>query len=384
LNTDQASPPTVITRDNFHLSEPTSRGPTTPIAFDFDRALVDGCTNPKVLELIAAATAPNTLRAYDRDIAHFLAWGGTITADPKIVAEYFAAHSNILSMATLARRVVAIRRAHVLRSLPDPTKTDLVRLTLRGVRRLHGCPQRRVAPLRAEHLSAIVSILGPSLRDVRDQALLLVGFAGAFRRSELTAIDCKWIERQQQGIVITLPRSKTDQYGRGRDVAIVRIGGPICPVAALERWLTTSEIADGSLFRRVSKAGRVLGNPLSASAVATVVKQRVAQIGLDPARYSGHSLRAGFATSAAAAGLPIWKIKSQTGHVSDAVLGRYIRDADLFISLADGWSANFVEPSLLRTRQRQPTLVSALALFPPTLSGCANRGLLAPFDRRQG
>ena len=240
-------------------------------------------------------------------------------------------------MATLARRIVAIRRAHVLAGLPDPTKTELVRLTFRGIRRLHGRPQRRVAPLKIEQLAEIVSRLGSATRDLRDRALLLVGFAGAFRRSELIAVDCKWIEQREQGIVITLPRSKTDQEGRGRDVAIPRIGGPICPVAALNSWLAASGIANGPLFRPVSKAGRVLGNPLSASAVATIVKQRVAQIGLDPARYSGHSLRAGFATSAAAAGLPVWKIKGQTGHVSDAVLSRYIRETDIFMGMAAIW-----------------------------------------------
>ena len=296
-----------------------------------------GCTDPKVLELLAAATASNTRRAYQSDLEHFIAWGGSIPACPKIVAEYFAAHSNMLSVATLARRAIAIRRAHVQGDFPDPTKAELVRLTLRGVRRLHGRPQRRVAPLRLEQLADIVSRLGSERRDLRDRALLLVGFAGAFRRSELTAIDCKWIERREQGVVVTLPRSKTDQEGRGRAVAIARVRGPICPVAALDSWLASSGIAKGPLFRPVSKAGKVLGDPLSAAAVATIVKQRVAQIGLDPARYSGHSLRAGFATSAAAAGLPLWKIKSQTGHVSDAVLGGYIRETDILAGMAPIW-----------------------------------------------
>ena len=178
-----------------------------------------------------------------------------------------------------------------------------------------------MAPLRVEHLSAVVSVLGRSTRDIRDRALLLIGFAGAFRRSELSAVNCNWIERTEQGIVLTLPRSKTDQEGRGRSVAIPRVGGPICPVAALDAWLQASGIVDGPLFRPVSKAGKVLESRLSASAVAIIVKQRAAQIGLDPERYSGHSLRAGFATSAAAAGLSVWQIKGQTGHVSDAVVG---------------------------------------------------------------
>jgi integrase len=196
-----------------------------------------------------------------------------------------------------------------------------------------------------EDLSAIVSALGNSTRDVRDRALLLVGFAGAFRRCELSATECKWIERAEHGVVITLPRSKTDQEGNGRCVAIPWVGGPICPVGALEAWLELSGIADGFLFRPVSKAGSVLSNRLSNSAIATIVKQRAAQIGLDPKRYSGHSLRAGFATSAAAAGLSIWKIKAQTGHVSDTVLGGYIREADLFAGgAAIIWGVRDVSP----------------------------------------
>ena len=336
MSVHTSTKPTGITFDNIHLSQPIRADIVLSVAATHPFCAHD-CTDPKVVEFIAAATASNTRRAYESDITHFLAWGGSIPAGPKVVAEYFAAHFNMLSMATLARRVIAIRRAHVLRDFPDPTKAELVRLTLRGVRRLHGRPQRRVAPLRLEHLADIVSRLGSAPRDSRDRALLLVGFAGAFRRSELIAVECKWIERREQGFVVTLPRSKTDQEGRGRDVAIPRIGGPICPVAALDSWLATSEIANGSLFRPVSRAGRVLGKPLSASAIATVVKQRVAQIGLDPARYSGHSLRAGFATSAAAAGLPVWKIKSQTGHVSDAVLSRYIRETDKFIGMGAIW-----------------------------------------------
>ncbi len=341
------SAPLAITFDNIHLSKvirtgwPTARADVcTRQGAGQPKTSADVCTDPDVLRFIEAATSANTRRAYDSDLRHFLAWGGSVPSRPDIVAEYLAAHANAFSMATLARRLVAIRRAHALRGLADPTKSELARLTLRGVRRIHGRPQQRVAPLRVEHLSAVVSVLGRSMRDIRDRALLLIGFAGAFRRSELSAVNCNWIERTEQGIVLTLPKSKTDQEGRGRSVAIPRVGGPICPVAALDAWLEASGIVDGPLFRPVSKAGKVLESWLSASAVAIIVKRRAAQIGLDPERYSGHSLRAGFATSAAAAGLSISQIKGQTGHVSDAVVGRYIREIDLFRGMAAIWSAN--------------------------------------------
>jgi integrase len=328
-----------ITFDNIHLSKvifSTSEANYGGVGGEFFAETLD----PAVRILIEATTAPNTRRAYENDLRQFLAWGGSVPARPEIVAAYLAAHAKTFSVATLGRRVVAIGRAHALRGLPDPTKSELVRLTLRGARRLHGHPQRRVAPLRVEHLSAIVSVLGGSTRDLRDRALLLIGFAGAFRSSELSAVNCNWIERTEQGVVLTLPKSKTDQEGRGRNAAIPRVGGPICPVASLDAWLEASGIRDGPLFRLVSKAGKVLEMRLSASAVANIVKQRAAQIGLDPQRYSGHSLRAGFATSAAAAGLSAWEIKGQTGHVSDAVLGGYIREADIFKGMAAIWSLN--------------------------------------------
>jgi len=323
------------TSDNIHLSEPIC---TLNRSIAADCKSVDSCTDPKILEFVRAATADNTRRAYASDLRHFHVWGGSIPASAESIAEYVAAHAKTLSVATLARRIVAIRRVHALRGLADPTKLELVRLTLRGVRRIHGRPQRRVAPLRIDQLSAIISELGHSTRDIRDRALLLMGFAGAFRRSELTAINCDAIERAEQGVEIMLPRSKTDQEGRGRSVAIPRVGGPICPVAALDTWLQTAGIANGALFRPVNKSGNVLHCGLSASAVAIIVKQRVAQIGLNPEHYSGHSLRAGFATAAAGTGLPAWRIKRQTGHASDAVLGRYIREADPFRGIATVWA----------------------------------------------
>jgi integrase len=183
-----------------------------------------------------------------------------------------------------------------------------------------------------------MATLGDSLLDARDRALLLIGFAGAFRRSELSSLDCKSIERAAAGIVITISKSKTDQEGQARHVAIPRSRNAICPITALDQWLERSGIKEGPLFRPVTRRGEVLSGQLSGDAIASIVKQRVRGIGLDPTRYSGHSLRAGFVTSAATAGAPAWRIKAQTGHVSDALVGRYIR-------LSDPFAANTV-PSL--------------------------------------
>jgi hypothetical protein len=197
-------------------------------------------------------------------------------------------------------------------------------------------PQRRVAPLRVEQLAEIVARLDGSIKDTRDRALLLVGFAGALRRSELTAAECQDVEWRPQGIVLTLPRSKTDQEGQGRAVAIPYGSAPMCPVDALKEWLEAAHISEGPLFRPVPKGGAVLASRLSGNSVAAIVKQHVMAIGLDPSCFSGHSLRAGFATSAAAAGVPAWKIRAQTGHTSDAMLARYIREGRAVVRNAIG------------------------------------------------
>jgi len=165
-------------------------------------------------------------------------------------------------------------------------------------------------------------------RDIRDRALLAVGFAGAFRRSGIAAIQYNWVTRTEQGLSVVLRKSKTDQESRGRRVFIPRPGGSNCPVAALGAWLKVSGISEGALFRRLTKSGKVLEESLSANTVATIVKQRAAQIGLDQTSFSGHSLRAGFATSAAVAGVPMWRIKRQTGRVSDRIIERYIREGE--------------------------------------------------------
>ena len=286
-------------------------------------------TDLKLLELVAASTAQSTRDAYNSDVRHFLAWGGTLPATSLTVARYLADHATDLSAATLARRLVAIGRAHTLKAFPNPTKFDLVRLTMRGIRRTHAVPQRRVAALTKAEILAMASSLGDLLKDMRDRAVLLVGFAGAFRRSELVAIDCKSLRLAAHGLVIVISRSKSDQEGYGREILIRYGRGATCPIKALEAWLSASGITDGPMFRSMQKGDRVGPKRLSPNAVAEIVKRLARATGLDPSRYSGHSLRAGFVTSAAAAGMPTWKIKAQTGHVTDAMVSRYIRDAIL-------------------------------------------------------
>jgi integrase len=207
---------------------------------------------------------------------------------------------------------------------------------MRGIRRAHGATQRQAKPLLREDLFVVVGAMGDRLKDLRDRALLLIGFAGGLRRSELVAINLIDFERVREGIVLAIRRSKTDQDGVGRRIGIP-FGRTIhCPVRALENWLTSARIEDGSVFRAVDRHGRVSADRLSDEAVSLILRDRMAAAGFDATGYSGHSLRAGLATSATRAGVSTFKIRQQTGHASDAMLSRYVRDGELFLGNAAG------------------------------------------------
>jgi integrase len=290
----------------------------------------------RVADLVENSISGNTRRAYQSDLTHFEGWGGRIPAAPGMVAAYLATHSETLSVATLVRRVATISKAHVARGLPNPCRSEIVHATLRGVKRTRGTPQREAKPLLREDLFRVLDGMGDSIRGARDRALLLIGFAGGFRRSELVGLDLADVEHVRQGIVVTIKRSKTDQEGKGRKIGIPFGRTRNCPVAALDAWLMVSEIDLGPVFRPVDRHGRIHPERLTGDAVSVIVKERVAASGIDPAGFSGHSLRAGFATSAVQAGVSTIKIRSQTGHASDAILSRYVRSGELFVDNAAG------------------------------------------------
>jgi len=278
---------------------------------------------------VQAGVSPATRRAYRADLDHFEAWGGTFPAADAQIAAYIAEHATVLKVATLTRRLAAISIAHDARDLPNPVRSALVRATMRGIRRAHGAGQRQAKPLLRGDLFFVLGAMGDRPKDLRDRALLLIGFAGGLRRSELSAINCRDIEQVQQGIILTIPRSKPDQEGVGRKIGIP-FGRTIhCPVRALDAWLAAAQIEDGPVFRLVDRHGRVSVGRLSGEAVSLIVQERLAAPGFDPTGYSGHSLRAGFATSATRAGVLTFKIRQQTGHASDAMLSRYVRDGGL-------------------------------------------------------
>ena len=291
--------------------------------------------SPQVSAYLRASLSSNSRKAYRSDLDHFIAWGGEIPASPEMVAAYLATYAECHAIATLARRLVSIGKAHTAQGLNSPTDSELVRATLRGIRRTYGSAQRQVAPAIKEDLLAMVAGLG-GIKGIRDKALLLVGFAGAFRRSELVSLTVADMEHAQQGLLIRIRRSKTDQEGLGRSVAIPFARGAVCPVHALQEWLTASGISEGAIFRGINRHGHISDTTLAPQAVALVVKERAKAVGLDPAKYAGHSLRSGLVTSAAQLGVSSWKIRAQTGHKSDSMLARYIRNANVFVDNAAG------------------------------------------------
>jgi site-specific recombinase XerD len=289
-----------------------------------------------VQRLIAASLSEGTKKGYQQDIAHFEAWGGSIPASAETIAAYLADLATTYKTATIVRRVTGLSKAHDAMGAANPTKSELVRATLRGIKRTIGTASREAKPVLREDLFQMLECMGDSTKDMRDKALLLLGFAGAFRRSELVGLDVADIEHVRQGIVVTLRRSKTDQEGRGYKLGIPFGRSRWCPVKHLADWLDHAKIEAGPIFRGINRHGHVADQRLSGEAVSIIVKERAAAAGFDPNAYSGHSLRAGLATSAVIAGVNTLSIRRTTRHASEAMLARYVRVGDMFTDNAAG------------------------------------------------
>ncbi|OYT98003.1 MAG: integrase [Burkholderiales bacterium PBB1] len=290
---------------------------------------------PEVTRYLRGSSSKATRRAYAGDVADFVCWGGRLPCDPMTLARYVAERALVHRPSTLARRVVGIGRVHVTHGFPDPSKHPLVRAVLSGVRREHGASQRRAAPLLLRELLAVVAALPNDLRGTRDRALLLLGFAGGLRRSEIVQLDVDDLRFGPEGLKVCLKRSKTDQEQLGRTIAVPYGRTSVCPVAAVKAWLVASAVIEGALFPTLM-GRRVTARRMSDQVVSLIVKEQVSKLGLEPAAYSGHSLRAGFVTSAAQAGVGFLMIQQQTGHRSVSMLSRYLRVSNLFEGNAAG------------------------------------------------
>ena len=287
------------------------------------------------VDLPKAEKALSTRKAYGTDFRLFKAWCdgkgvGALPASPETVAAFLAHEAGTgTKPSTLGRRIAAIRYAHKLAHLDTPTDSEAVKATLRGIRRTFGGAKVRKAPAIAAEMHSMVAMAPDRLSGSRDRALLLLGFAGAFRRSELVALDVADITEAKTGLLITIRRSKTDQEGEGITIAIAR-GDLACPAKALREWLDAAGIETGAIFRPVNKSGVVAPSRLSDRSVANIVKAYAQRAGFDATTFSGHSLRSGFLTSAAAKGASIFKMMDVSRHKSVDTLRGYVRDAELF------------------------------------------------------
>ena len=289
-----------------------------------------------------SAKAPNTWRAYAADWRDFEGWCAahglaSMPASPEAVALYLTALAERCKVSTLQRRIAAISQAHQAPQLESPTRSLAVRTVMAGIRRAKGTAQQGKAAAVTDTIRALVSTLPSTLAGRRDRALLLVGFAAALRRSELVGLDVSDVAHTRDGLVVTIRRSKTDQQGQGRKIGIPPgANAATCPVQALKAWAQAAGIDEGPLFRPINRHGQLQPKRLSGYAVALVVKRTAKAAGLDPTAFAGHSLRAGLATSAAAAGVSERAIMAQTGHRSVAIARRYIREGSLFRENAAG------------------------------------------------
>ena len=286
----------------------------------------------------ASAKAVNTLRAYQADWRDFSEWCEThqltaLPALPQTVALYLTDRAATLKTSSLARRLTTVNRAHQAAGQLSPAtmQNAVVSEVWKGIKRKKGTAQHRKKPLLTSDLRRMLAALPRDLQGVRDRALLLAGFAGGFRRSELAALRVEDLEATQDGVIVRLGRSKTDQEGQGRPVALPYGSDPeTCPVRALRAWVEQAGIGSGPIFRAIDRFGRMSSQALHADSVGYLVKRAVARAGLESAAYAGHSLRAGLATQAAMNGASELAIMKQTGHRSLVTVRKYIREGSLF------------------------------------------------------
>jgi site-specific recombinase XerD len=289
----------------------------------------------RVTEFLTASKAPATLRAYRSDWSAFTGWCESHGCDPlpasaETLARYVTDLAGVKAVATIQRRLTSISVAHQTAGHETPTRHSLVRETWRGIRRTFGVESRGKAPLRSADIRTLVATLDVStLIGVRDRALLVVGFAGAFRRSELVALDVEDVDETADGLVVHIRRSKTDQEGEGASIGLPFGSDPAtCPVRTLRAWLDLGEIPSSAIFRVITRHGEI-GDRMSGRAAAERVKVACARAGLDPSRYGGHSLRAGLITSAIEGGATEHRTMLHSRHKSVHVFRTYVRDLNL-------------------------------------------------------
>jgi site-specific recombinase XerD len=260
----------------------------------------------------------------------------TIPSDPKIVSLYLTHLSTKnIKLSTIKRRLVSIGVIHKMKGHYLDTKHPIIIENLMGIKRRKGIVQKGKKPLLINDLKQIIDVINKQqiedIKKLRDKSIILIGFSGGFRRNEIVSLDVEDLEFVYEGIKITVRRSKTDQFGAGLTKGLPYFENKIyCPVTTLQRWLNASKIKKGPLFRRFSKGSKLTNNRLTDQTVALIIKQYLNFTNINSSNYSGHSLRSGFATSAAEAGAEERSIMAMTGHKSTEMVRRYIKEANLF------------------------------------------------------
>ena len=285
-------------------------------------------------QYLQAATSDNTRKAYRSAIRQFEKWGGRLPSDRETVVRYLLARAESLNPRTLDLHLTAISQWHHYQGLIDPVSDPLVRKTMEGVRRTHGQPKRKAKALRLEHIAQMVNHLRQlpdTKKKLRDIALVLTGFFGAFRRSELVAIQIGDLVWEPEGLLIKLPRSKTDQQATGL-VRALHFGAPgCCPATAMRNWIESVEINEGPIFRPINRWDKVQPKALNSGAINELLKTLGNACQFDfVSDLSSHSFRRGLSTSAARERVDFELIKKQGGWKSDATVWEYIEEGQQF------------------------------------------------------
>ena len=297
--------------------------------------------------------AVNTLRAYKSDFKDFGAFCAkhglnSLPSEPKVVSLYLTYLSKNSKMSTLRRRLVSISMVHKLKGHYLDTKHPIIIENLMGIRRTKGSMQKGKKPILISHLKSIINVINEQkiddikkardktinyeeIRKLRDKSIILIGFGGGFRRTELISIDYEDLEFVPEGLKIIIRRSKTDQFGEGMIKGLPYFDNPeYCPVNNLKKWLELSKIKAGPIFRRFAKGSSITNYRLTDQTVVLLIKNYLNLAGIDNSNFSGHSLRSGFATVAAESGANERSIMAMTGHKTTQMVRRYIREANIF------------------------------------------------------
>jgi len=290
---------------------------------------------------LQSSKASNTVRAYKSDFNDFeifCAQNGfkSLPSEPKIVSMYLTHLSTKdAKMSTLKRRLVTIGVIHRLKGYYLDTKHPAIIENIMGIKRRKGSVQKSKKPILINYLKKIINVIDEQDKDeikkFRDRSIILIGFSGGFRRNEIVSLDCDDLDFVPEGLKINIKRSKTDQFGEGFTKALPYFdSSQYCPVVSLKKFIEISKITAGPVFRRFVKGSKLSENRLTDQTVALLIKEYLNLAGIDSKNYSGHSLRSGFATSAAESGVEERSIMAMTGHKSTEMVRRYIKEANLF------------------------------------------------------